>query len=106
MKIVVKTQTGVKDIAEVQYQIPSYDRAGNVTGYKEKVFTKSIYDPKVFIDQKIVDLGQKAASDGYKAAIASVQREYTATAGGITFQIYLDKKQEWKKTSIRWLNDE
>nr|WP_202902656.1 hypothetical protein [Yersinia wautersii] len=58
------------------------------------MFTKTIYDPKVFTDQKILDLGQQAASSGYKAAIASGQREYTASAGGIQFQVYLDKKQE------------
>ncbi|UJD91667.1 hypothetical protein FS594_10730 [Rahnella aquatilis] len=92
VKIVGETQTSVKGITEVQYQIPALDRAGNVTGYKDKVFTKTIYDPKVFTDQKILDLGQQAASSGYNAAIASGQREYTATAGGVKFQVYLDQK--------------
>ncbi|WP_260232712.1 MULTISPECIES: CdiA family toxin C-terminal domain-containing protein [unclassified Enterobacter] len=92
MKIVGESQSNVKGITEVQYRIPSYDRAGNVTGYKDTIFTKKIYDPKIFTDQKILDLGQQAASSGYKAAIAAGQREYTATAGGIKFQVYLDKK--------------
>lgn len=91
VKIVGETQTGVKGITEVQYQIPSYDRTGNITGYKERVFTKTIYDPNVFTDKKILDLGQQAAASGYKDAIASGQREYTATAGGIKFQVYLDQ---------------
>uniref|UniRef100_UPI0038734FDE two-partner secretion domain-containing protein n=1 Tax=Klebsiella aerogenes TaxID=548 RepID=UPI0038734FDE len=92
VKIVGETQSSVKGITEVQYKIPAYDRAGNITGYKDKIFTKTIYDPKIFTDQKMLELGQQAASSGYKAAIASGQREYTATAGGIKFQVYLDKK--------------
>ncbi|WP_404273623.1 hemagglutinin repeat-containing protein [Yersinia similis] len=92
VKVIGETQSNIKGINEVKYQIPSYDRAGNVIGYKAQVFTKTIYDPKVFTDQKILDLGQQAASSGYKAAIASGQREYTASAGGIQFQVYLDKK--------------
>ena len=92
MKIVGETQTGTKGIIDIQYQIPAYDRAGNVVGYKDKVFTKTIYDPKIISDQKILSLGQEAASKGYKSAMASGQREYTATAGGINFQVYLDQK--------------
>ncbi|WP_117246847.1 two-partner secretion domain-containing protein [Klebsiella quasipneumoniae] len=92
VKIVGETRSSVKGITEVQYKIPAYDRAGNITGYKDKIFTKTIYDPKIFTDQKMLELGQQAASSGYKAAIASGQREYTATAGGIKFQVYLDKK--------------
>lgn len=92
VKIVGEMQTGTKGVTEVQYQIPAYDRAGNVTGYKDKVFTKTIYDPKIITDRKILNLGQEAASKGYKAAIASGQREYTETAGGIRFQVYLDQK--------------
>ncbi|PKQ72673.1 hypothetical protein AOX56_21865 [Aeromonas sobria] len=92
VKILGEKQTETKGVIEVQYKIPSYDREGNVTGYKDKVFTKTIYDPKIITDKKILDLGQQAASNGYKAAIAAGQREYTATAGGIKFQVYLDQK--------------
>ncbi|QBH95499.1 hypothetical protein EKN56_03195 [Limnobaculum zhutongyuii] len=90
MKIIDEIESDVKGIREVQYKIPSYDRVGNITGYKDKIFVKTIYDPKVFTDQQILDLGKQAASNGYKAAIKSRQREYTAIAGGIKFQIYLD----------------
>lgn len=95
MKIVGETHTAVEGIKEVHYQIPSYDRAGNITVFKEKIFVKIIYDPKIINDQKILDLGQKAASAGYKTAVTLGQREYTATAGGIIFQVYLDQKKEW-----------
>ena len=91
-KIVGQTPGSANGITEISYQIPAYDRAGNIVGYKAKVFTKTVYDPKVFSDQKILDLGQQAASSGYKSAIASGAREYTSTAGGVKFQVYLDKK--------------
>ncbi|WP_392558890.1 CdiA family toxin C-terminal domain-containing protein [Orbus mooreae] len=92
VKIISETPTSVMGITEVKYQIPAYDRAGNVIGYKEKLFTKTIYDPTILSDQEILYLGQQAATNGYKLAIASGAREYTASAGGMKFQVYLDPK--------------
>ncbi|MFJ2711081.1 CdiA family toxin C-terminal domain-containing protein [Pseudomonas sp. NPDC087346] len=91
VKILSDTPTSVAGIATVRYQIPAYDRAGNVVGYKDKVFPKTVYDPKVFTDQKILDLGQRAASGGYKEAVSKGLSQYDATAGGVTFRVYLDK---------------
>jgi len=70
IKILGETPTSVKGIANIEYQIPAYDRAGNVIGYKAKEFTKTVYDPKIFSDQKILDLGQQAAASGYKDALS------------------------------------
>jgi len=39
----------------------------------------------------MLDLGQKAAIEGYKDAIAKGQQAYDATAGGVTFRGCLDK---------------
>jgi filamentous hemagglutinin len=78
-------------ITTVRYQIPSYDRAGNVIGFKGKVFLKTVYDPKVFTDQKILDLGQQAAAGGYKDALSKELGQYESVAGGVTFRVYLDK---------------
>ena len=91
VKILSKNSTGIKGIDEITYQIPSVDPAGNITGYKKKQFTKTVYDPNVFTDTKILKLGQIAASNGYKTATQNGVREYTSTAGGIKFQIYLDQ---------------
>nr|WP_318836574.1 DUF637 domain-containing protein [Pseudomonas khavaziana] len=91
-KVVSQTPGGVNGISEIKYQIPAYDRAGNVTGYKAEVFTKTVYDPKVFTDSKILDLGQQAAASGYNSAISQGLREYTAAAGGVKFRVYLDGK--------------
>ena len=92
VKIVSETPTGVKGITEVKYLIPTKDRAGNLTGdYKATPETKTIYDPKIFSDQKILELGQQAAASGYKEAMSSPNGTANVVAGGVSFRIYVDK---------------
>ncbi|WP_196374647.1 VENN motif pre-toxin domain-containing protein, partial [Yersinia pseudotuberculosis] len=92
VKIVSETPTGVKGITEVKYQIPTKDRSGNLTGeYKATPETKTVYDPNIFTDQKILDLGQQAAVKGYKDAMASKSGQASATVDGVSFRIYVDK---------------
>ncbi|HFO8982075.1 TPA: contact-dependent inhibition toxin CdiA, partial [Escherichia coli] len=73
VKIISETPTGVRGITQVQYEIPTKDAAGNTTGnYKgngAKPFEKTIYDPKIFTDEKMLQLGQEAAAIGYSNAI-------------------------------------
>jgi len=89
---ILSQEPGVNGITHIKYQIPAKDRAGNIVGYKNEVLELTIYDPKVFSDKKILQLGQQAAASGYKDAIASGNREYMATSGGVKFQVYLDQK--------------
>ncbi|MDN4629770.1 CdiA family toxin C-terminal domain-containing protein [Erwinia sp. PsM31] len=92
VKIVSETPTGVKGITEVKYLIPTKDRAGNLTGdYKATPETKTIYDPKIFSDHKILELGQQAAASGYKEAMSSPNGTANVVAGGVSFRIYVDK---------------
>ncbi len=91
VKIVSKTYTETKGITQVTYQIPSYDRAGNVTGYKAAELPKTIYDPNVFTDSKMLELGQQAAASGYEAAMKQGLQAYDAHAGGVSFRVYIDK---------------
>lgn len=92
VKIVSETPTGVKGITEVKYLIPTKDRAGNLTGnYKPTPEIKTIYDPKIFSDQKILELGQQAAASGYKEAMSSPNGTANAVAGGVSFRMYVDK---------------
>lgn len=92
VKIVSETPTGVNGITEVKYLIPTKDRAGNLTGdYKAIPETKAIYDPKVFSDQKILELGQQAAAKGFKDAMNSPNGTANVVSGGISFRIYVDK---------------
>ncbi|WP_392432277.1 CdiA family toxin C-terminal domain-containing protein [Yersinia sp. HM-2024] len=57
VKIIGQTSGLANGITEISYQIPAYNRAENVVGYKAKVFIKTVYDPKVFSDQKMLELG-------------------------------------------------
>lgn len=92
VRIVKQTSSDVKGITNIEYQIPSYNRAGNITGYKSQVFIKTVYDPKVLSDQKMLELGQQAVSSGYNRAVSLGLREFEATADGIKFQVYLDQR--------------
>ncbi|HFO3919205.1 TPA: contact-dependent inhibition toxin CdiA, partial [Escherichia coli] len=89
VKIISETPTGVRGITQVQYEIPTKDAAGNTTGnYKgngAKPFEKTIYDPKIFTDEKMLQLGQEAAAIGYSNAIKNGLQAYDAKAGGVTF---------------------
>ncbi|HGN2040814.1 TPA: hypothetical protein ACKRXP_002011 [Proteus mirabilis] len=46
----------------------------------------------MFSDQKILELGQKAAANGYKNALDKNLQSYDAMSEGITFRVYLDKE--------------
>ncbi|MGW1371917.1 DUF637 domain-containing protein, partial [Providencia hangzhouensis] len=96
LQIISETATGVKGITQIEYKIPTKDAAGKLTGnYKgngAEPFKKTVYDPKVYTDQKILDLGQQAAANGYKDAIVKGLQSYNAKAGGVTFRVYLDPK--------------
>ncbi|MCO2233025.1 filamentous hemagglutinin N-terminal domain-containing protein [Pseudomonas aeruginosa] len=91
VKVLSETPTSVAGITTVRYQIPAYDRAGNIVGFKDKIFPKTVYDPKIFTDQGILDLGQQAAAGGYKDALSKGLSQYDSVAGGVTFRVYLDK---------------
>ncbi|MCT9978149.1 VENN motif pre-toxin domain-containing protein [Acinetobacter sp. I-MWF] len=96
VQILNEKPTNVDGITQIEYKIPTKDAAGNFTGnYKgngAKPFEKTVYDPKIFTDKKILELGQKAAANGYKQAIAKGVQAYDASAGGVTFRIYIDPK--------------
>ncbi|MDU6442244.1 MAG: VENN motif pre-toxin domain-containing protein, partial [Pantoea sp.] len=92
VKIVSETPTGTKGITEVKYLIPTKDRAGKLTGdYKATPETKTIYDPKIFTDQKILELGQQAAAKGFNDAMASKSGQTNVSVDGVNFRIYVDK---------------
>jgi len=91
VKIVDQTSGGVSGIVHIRYQVPAKDRAGNIVGYRTEILEKTVYDPKVYSDKKIIELGQQAASNGYQAAMAAGKREYMAMANGVKFQVYLDR---------------
>ncbi|MCG9683645.1 DUF637 domain-containing protein [Vibrio sp. Isolate23] len=90
LKIVTSTDHAtITGITHIQYQIPSFDREGNVTGYKKELFEKTIYDPRVFSNNKIMELGQAAAAKGYSDALSQGLAQFTAEAGGMKFRVYV-----------------
>ena len=70
VKIVSEKPTNVKGISEVEYLVPTKDRMGNLDGkYKPSPEKKTIYDPKIYTDKVMLDLGQEAAVKGYREAL-------------------------------------
>jgi len=90
LKIISSTNhPTIKGLTQIEYQIPSLDRAGNVTGYKVNAFSKTVYDPKVISDNQIIELGQQAAAKGYPSATSKGLSQFTSEAGGIDFRVYI-----------------
>ena len=82
----------MKGITEVKYLVPTKNRDESLTGeYKTTVGTKTIYDPNVFTDQKILDLGQQAAAKGFNEVMSSKSGQVNVTVDGVNFRIYVDK---------------
>ncbi|HAY43362.1 MAG TPA: hypothetical protein DCY59_07330 [Micrococcaceae bacterium] len=78
-------------IYTIAYKIPAYDRAGSQIGYKEETYYKTVYDPAYFSDVQIYNLGRTAAEGGYLKARSEGKFQYDASAGGVSFRVYLDK---------------
>ncbi len=90
LKILSSTEhPTIRGITQIEYQIPSFDRAGNITGYKKKPFTKTVYNAELISDRQILELGQQAASKKFAQAVSIGKREFISEAGGIKFQVYI-----------------
>lgn len=79
----------VEGLRHIEYQIPSFDRAGNINGYKNKIFSKTVYDPKRISDEQIIALGQQAAARGYPSAIEEGVSQFTSNAEELSFRVYI-----------------
>ncbi|WP_353620006.1 hemagglutinin repeat-containing protein [Acinetobacter sp. 256-1] len=95
IKIESVTSTGVKGITKIEYRIPAkHPQTGEVTHYKgdgKDPFTKTVYDPKIYTDAKMLDLGKQAAAKGYKDAMSSKNGQVTSVVNGVSFRVYVDK---------------
>lgn len=99
-----ETQTDIEGITRIKYEIPTLDRTGKPDGgFKEISSIKTVYDPKKFSDDKILQMAQKAASQGYSKASKIAQNErtksiserknviqFSETFDGIKFRSYFD----------------
>jgi hypothetical protein len=81
----------IKGLSEITYRIPAVDSAGNPTGnFKSGTFRKTVYDPSIISDARMMGLAQEAATKGYQQAIEQGKGAYDAQAGGINFRTYLN----------------
>ncbi|ASA58311.1 hypothetical protein BSQ33_19345 [Vibrio gazogenes] len=76
-------------IKKITYQIPSKDRAGNITGYKDKYYEKTIYDPKYFSDERIYALGRQASNQLTPDELVSGSAYFNKVVDGIKFRVYV-----------------
>jgi hypothetical protein len=81
----------VEGVQKIRYQMAALDRAGNPTGdFKAKVFEKTVYDPKVISDSKMLQWGREAAAQAQTAG--PLNREWVGvSANGIQYRGYLDE---------------
>lgn len=81
------TQAGIE---KIEYQMPALDSASNPTGgYKNTIYSKTVYDPNVISDAEMLRLGQEAANEALSRG--ALTREWTGTASnGMRFRGYLD----------------
>jgi filamentous hemagglutinin len=94
-----KTKIG-KGIYELEYWIPKKagngPLAGQVVSYSKAQYPKTVYDPKIYSNERMLEMAQNAASTKYveKAKIFEsnpARNQYLATYDGVNFQVYLAK---------------
>ena len=57
-----------------------------------KPLVKTVYDPSIISDDKILEWGQQAVAQGIENAIANGKREFTEKVNGVSFRVYIDEK--------------
>ena len=77
----------IPGIYEIKYRARKNDGSGE---FRNRVWDKTVYDPAIHSDEKIVELGQRAISQGMEKAMTDGLSEFEATVDGLTFQIFLD----------------
>ena len=92
IRITSKTEhPTIKGIYQIEYEIPILDKQRNPTGiYKKIKNPKTVYDPVIHSDEKILQLSIKAAAIGLDNAISKGLRQFTQKVDDITFRVYLD----------------
>ncbi|MDO8342614.1 MAG: hemagglutinin repeat-containing protein [Cellvibrio sp.] len=74
-------------IYEIEYQ---------VAGKTPIDIPKTVYDPKIYSDQQMIDFGKAAVAKNYEQAVAiykndASKRKFESNSGGIKFTYYLNK---------------
>nr|WP_255787267.1 CdiA family toxin C-terminal domain-containing protein [Bacillus cereus group sp. BfR-BA-01355] len=79
LKIVSESPSKIPGVKTVEYNMPKLNMDGTPTGeYGNKVFTKTIYDPKIISDKEFINRGIEAANDAkLKTSDGVLSREWT-----------------------------
>jgi RHS repeat-associated protein len=100
IKAAAPLSTGTDGIFIVEYQVQRLNSARTPDGTYKNPQIKTVYDPSIISDTEIVRLGQIAAMKGYEANVALGKTQYSESAGGIKFRIYLNKNNKLEITNI------
>jgi hypothetical protein len=79
------TPTNTKGISELNYKYFNKAKGKYITG------RKTVYDPSIYSDQKILDMSQNVgqkAFESYKSG--NVQKFYDVTENGVNFRAYIN----------------
>ena len=77
----------IKGIYNIQYKVPKQDGSGD---FRAKPQKKTVYDPAIHSDDKILELGQRAAAQGMEKAIAEGNRQFIENVEGIDFLVSIN----------------
>ena len=93
LRIVSKTEhPTVKGIYQIEYEIPLKNKKLEYTGDYKSVEPKTVYDPNIISDEKILEWGQQAANNGLENAIINNRSAFNSTVNGVEFRVYVDLK--------------
>ena len=86
--IVSKTEhPTISGIYKIKYRARKNDGSGS---FRSRIWDKTVYDPAIHSDEKIVEFGQIAVSQGMEKAISNGNSSFTEFVDGIKFQVYFD----------------
>jgi hypothetical protein len=114
IEIVSSTPKGVNGVKDIQYKVLQLDVQGNpIPGQyyaNGSTFTKTVYDPTIFPEASMKELGYKAFKDAIdnpttKIDVNGVQRTFEGTANGRTISGYYKDVNGEKIISTWWIKN-
>ena len=87
-------------VSHIKYQIPAMEKGQLTSNYKATVFEKTVYDPKIWSDEKVFELSKKAAAQGLINPANNGKYRFSETVEGMKFSIYLNKNNRGIVTNI------
>ena len=82
--------SGVDGITHIIYEVRIYDGKGNAIGYKQIKNPKTVYDPKKYSDEQMLDMAQQAAAQKYEDMMRNNVKQVSSTVNGIQFRVYME----------------